>query len=105
MILPSLLEEPGRVDEPQAAQAYADVLSQVASVGRPVIVRRNGADLAAVIPLKHLELVREILANLEVERSAASIKWGGTPNALQPPQSWFDDEDDNPFEPEEAPAS
>jgi hypothetical protein len=28
-----------------------------------------------------------------------------TPKALQPPQSWFDDEDDNPFEPEEAPAS
>jgi hypothetical protein len=28
---PSLLEEPGRVDEPQAAQEYADVLSQVAA--------------------------------------------------------------------------
>ncbi|HEX3448600.1 MAG TPA: hypothetical protein VHS97_10130 [Isosphaeraceae bacterium] len=105
MTLPSLLEEPGRVDEPQAAQAYADVLSQVAVGGRPVIVCRNGTDLVAVIPLKHLELVREILTNLEVERSAASIKCGVTPNALQPPQSWFDDEDDHPFEPEEAPAS
>jgi hypothetical protein len=105
MTLPSLLDEPGRVDEPQGAQAYADVLSQVAAVGRPVIVRRNGEDLAAVIPLRHLELVREILANLEVERSAASIEWALAPNPLQPPQSWFDDEDDNPFEPEEASAS
>ena len=34
----SLLEEPGRVDEPEAAEAYADVLSQVATGGRPVIV-------------------------------------------------------------------
>jgi hypothetical protein len=50
MTVPSLLEEPGRVDEPQAAQEYADVLSQVVAAGRPVIVRRNGEDLAAVIP-------------------------------------------------------
>ena len=67
MTVPSLLEEPGRVDEPQAAQEYAAVLSQVVAAGRPVIVRRNGEDLAAVVPLEHLELVREILAHQEVE--------------------------------------
>ena len=42
MTVPSLLEEPGRVDEPQAAQEYAAVLTQVVAAGRPVIVRRNG---------------------------------------------------------------
>jgi len=47
MTVPSLLEEPGRVDEPQAAQEYAAVLTQVVAAGRPVIVRRNGEDLAA----------------------------------------------------------
>ena len=81
------------------------MLSQVAAAGRPVIVRRNGEDLAAVIPLEHLELVREILAHQEVERSAAEIDWSRTQKTLRPPQSWFDDEDDNPFEPEEEPAS
>jgi antitoxin (DNA-binding transcriptional repressor) of toxin-antitoxin stability system len=70
----SLLEEPGRVDEPAAAQGYAEVLSRVAGAGRPVIVRRNGEDLAAVVPLEQLELVREILARQEVERSAARIE-------------------------------
>src|SRR5208282_2918205 len=105
MTVPSLLEEPGRVDEPQAAQEYAAVLTQVAAAGRPVIVRRNGEDLAAVIPLEHLELVREILARREVESSAAQIDWSRSRNALRPPQSWFDDEDDNPFKPEEEPAS
>ena len=75
MTVPSLLEEPGRVDEPQAAQEYAAVLTQVVAAGRPVIVRRNGEDLAAVVPLEHLELVREILAHQEVERSAAEIDW------------------------------
>ena len=66
MILQSLLAEPGRVDEPQAAQEYSDVLSQVAAEGKPLIVRRNGEDLAAVIPLKHLELLREVVARQEV---------------------------------------
>jgi PHD/YefM family antitoxin component YafN of YafNO toxin-antitoxin module len=103
MTVASLLEEPGRVDEPQAAQDYAAVLTQVVSGGRPVIVRRNGEDLAAVISLEHLEVVREILARQDVERLAATIDWGGS-KLLQPPQSWFDDEDDNPFEPEEEPA-
>jgi len=62
MMSQSLLEEPSRVDEPKAAREYAEVLSRVAAAGRAVIVRRNGEDLAAVIPLEHLELVREILA-------------------------------------------
>lgn len=99
-----LLEEPGRVDEPQAAQEYAAVLTQVIAAGRPVIVRRNGEDLEAVIPLAHLALLREILAHLEVERLAAEIDWSRT-KTLRPPQSWFDDEDDNPFVPEGHPAS
>ncbi len=105
MMSQPLLEEPSRVDEPKAAVDYAEVLSQVAAAGRPVIVRRNGEDLAAVIPLEHLELVRKILARQEVERSAAQIDWSRPQNTLRPPQSWFDDEDDNPFKPEEEPAS
>jgi PHD/YefM family antitoxin component YafN of YafNO toxin-antitoxin module len=99
MPLPSLLDEPGRVDEPQAAQEYADVLSRVAAAGHPVIVRRNGEDLAAVIPLEYLDLVREALSRLEVEKAAAEIDWTVTPATRRPPQSWFDD-DDNPFEPD-----
>ncbi len=100
----ALLEEPGRVDEPKAAQGYADVLSEVATAGRPVIVCRNGEDLAAVISLQQLELVREILARLELEAAAAQLDWSQYRNALRPPQSWFDDENDNPFEPEKEPA-
>ena len=101
MTVEPLLTEPGRIDEPGAAQEYAAVLSQVAAGGRPVIVRRNGEDLAAVIPLEYLELVREALAREEVERQAAQLDWSRAGDSLRPPQSWFDDEADNPFEPEE----
>jgi PHD/YefM family antitoxin component YafN of YafNO toxin-antitoxin module len=104
MSVHSLLPEPGRVDEPGAAQGYADVLSQVAAEGKPVIVRRNGEDLAAVIPLADLELVREVLAREEVEKLAAGIDWDAARTVPRPPQSWFEDEEDNPFEPEKGPA-
>jgi PHD/YefM family antitoxin component YafN of YafNO toxin-antitoxin module len=100
---PSLLEEPSRVDEPLAAQEFSAVLTQVATGHRTVIVRRDGADLAAVVPLEHLELLREALARQEVEKRAAQIDWDRREQARRPPQSWFDD-DDNPFEPEEEPA-
>src|SRR3954451_19771266 len=103
MTVPSLLDEPGRLDEASAAQDFSAVLTQVAAEHRPVIVRRNGTDLAAIIPYEHLELVREILAQQEVERLAAQLDRAPARRTLRPPQSWFDD-DDNPFEPEEEPA-
>lgn len=105
MSIPSLSGELGRIDEPQRADEYAAVLSQVAVARRPVIVRRNGQDLAAVVPLEHLELISEELTRQEVELAAARIAWERAPNTLRPPQSWFDDEQDNPFEPEEKPAT
>ena len=94
----SLLTEAGRVDEPHGAQEYSAVLTKVASQGRPVIVQRNGEDLAAIIPLPFFELVCEVLARQEVERLAEQIDWKKVP-VTPPPQSWFDD-NDNPFEPE-----
>jgi len=96
----TLLSEPDRVDEPRGAQEYSDVLSQVSAEGKSVIVRRNGVDLAAVIPLEHLKLLREVLARQEVENLAVEIDWTRVPKSHQPPQDWFDDTD-NPFEPEE----
>jgi hypothetical protein len=91
------------MDEPEAAGEYAALLTGVAATGRPVIVCRNGIELAAIIPLEHLELVRGILAHQELEKLAATMGWSGS-KAPRPPQSWFEDEGDNPFEPEEEPA-
>ena len=104
MSIPSS-SELGRIDEPQVADEYAAVFSQVATGHRAVIVRRNGQDLAAVVPLEHLELISEELARQDVEKKAACIAWDRVPGSLRPPQSWFDDENDNPFEPEKKPAT
>jgi hypothetical protein len=50
-------------------------------------------------------MVREILAQREVEKLAAQIDRRGELSKPRPPQSWFDDEDDNPFEPEKDPSA
>jgi len=85
MPVPATLLEPGRVDEPRAAEEYSDVLTQVAADHRPVIVRRNGADLAAVIPLEHLELLQDLLARQEAERMVAQLDWDRLVKTSPPP--------------------
>lgn len=85
------------MDEPQAAQEYAAVLSRVAAEHQPLIVRRGGADLAAVVPLELLELLREAQARQEAERLAAEIDWSGVRRACPPPQQWFEEDEPKPF--------
>jgi prevent-host-death family protein len=91
---------PRRVEEPKAVDGYAKVLRRVAAEHQPVIVQRHGADLAAVIPLDHLEIHQEVLARQENEKLAAQIDWAQAVKAGPPPQQWFDDVD-HPFEAKE----
>ena len=92
-----LLIEPERVDEPQRVQEYAEMLSQVASKRQPVIVRRGGADFAAVIALEHLALLQELLAQREAERLASEMDWTQLAKVSPPPQQWFEGEEPKPF--------
>jgi prevent-host-death family protein len=92
----SLITELSRVDEPGVVQEYSNVLSQVAAEGRPIIVRRNGEDLAAIIPLELLDALREAATRQEVEKTAKHIDWDRL-KSYRPPQSWLED-DDNPFD-------
>ena len=59
-MIASPVPEPTHVDEPQVVAGYAELFSNVAEHGQPVIVRRDGEDLAAVISLEHLELIRDM---------------------------------------------
>jgi len=97
MNLQSMISDPSRIEEPQAAEGYSDVLSQVAAEGKAVIVLRNGEDLAAVVPLEQLEFLREVLARQEVQRLASQIDWDRARKMLRPAQRWFDGEEPKPF--------
>jgi len=85
------------VDEPQAAEDYAEVLSRVATERQPVIVRRGGTDLAAIVPLEYLDLVQDLLARQEAEELAARIDWDRLVKSSPPPQAWFDGDEPRPF--------
>jgi prevent-host-death family protein len=91
------LEEPARVDEPKAAQDYSEVLSRVASDRQPVIVRRNGKDLAAVITLEHLEVLQDALARHAAEKLASQIDWDRVVTESPPSPQWLDGDEPKPF--------
>jgi hypothetical protein len=91
------LSELNHVDEPEQAREYADVLSRVAAERQPVIVRRGGTDLAAVVPLEYLELMRDVLTRQEAQRLATEVDWEPLLKTSRPPQNWFEGEEPRPF--------
>ena len=78
------LDAPSHVDEPGLAAGYADVFSRVATDGQPVIVRRAGEDLAAVVPWQSLELVQDAVARQKGEQISATL----SRNPLSPQSAW-----------------
>ncbi len=93
----TVLPEPHHIDEPQKAGDYAAVLSQVAAKGQPLIVRRNGTDLAAVVPLAYWEAMREVLASQDAERLAAQLDLDRLARNSSPPAAWFEGDEPKPF--------
>lgn len=91
------LDVASHVDEPRAAEGYADVLSRVATNGQPVIVRRAGEDLAAVVPLEYLELAQDAVARQKAEQLAATLDWKRLAKNSPPAQDWFDGDEPKPF--------
>jgi PHD/YefM family antitoxin component YafN of YafNO toxin-antitoxin module len=92
-----LLQQPEKVDEPAEAQGYADVISRVAAEGQPVIVRREGNDLAAIVPLAYLEELLDALAMEEGQRMLKKLDLPRIAKENPPPQSWFDGDEPKPF--------
>ena len=60
--------------------------------------RAAGAeDVAAVIPVEHLELLRELVARQEAERRTAEIDWQRPAHVSPPPRQWFEGDEPKPF--------
>ena len=92
-----LLQQPEKVDEPVGAQGYADMLSRVATEGQPVIVQREGNDLAAIVPLAYLEELLDKLAMEEAQQILKKLDWEKVRETCRPPQEWFDRDEPKPF--------
>jgi hypothetical protein len=93
----TLLQQTEKVDEPAESQGYAAVVSRVAAEGQPVIVRRDGNDLAAIVPLAFLEDLLDALAMEEAQRRLRKLDLPRIAKENPPPQSWFDGDEPKPF--------
>lgn len=91
------VQQMNHVDEPHEAKDYAEVMSRVAANGQAVIVRRDGADLAAIVPLEYLELLQDALIMEEAQRLLKTVNWERKLKENPPPQSWFDGDEPKPF--------
>jgi prevent-host-death family protein len=94
---PTIFTEPSRVEEPQAGREYSAILNRVASEHRPIIVRRSGEDIVAIVPLEHMEVLQDALARQEAEKIAAQVDWVGLARSHPPAQEWFDGDEPKPF--------
>ena len=97
MTTTDLRDEPSHVDEPRLAEEYAEVLSQVATSHQPVIVRRAGEDLAAVVPLEYLDIWRDAMSRHDAEQLSASVDWQRVTKMLPAAQDWLDGDEPKPF--------
>lgn len=92
-----VIQQPETFDEPGEAKGYADVISRVAADGQPVIMRREGNDVAAIVPLAYLEELLDALAMEEAKRIAKTIDWEKVRETCRLPQEWFDRDEPKPF--------
>ncbi len=92
------LEEPTRVDEPTKVEGwYADMISRVLTERQAVIVRRDGADVAVVLPFECLELLQDSIAREKALEMARKLDWDRLVKENPPPQSWFEGDEPKPF--------
>lgn len=57
---------------------FADTLNRVSYGGERIILHRRGKDVAALVPLEDLELLRELEDRLDVEAARKALKEKGS---------------------------
>lgn len=91
------LQEPSRVNEPQQATGYAEMISKVAAEGKALVVCRDGAEIAAIVPMEFLELLQDALARERALEISRNLDWDRLVKENPPPQSWLDGDEPKPF--------
>jgi hypothetical protein len=92
-----ILQERTHVNEPQRAQEYADVVSDVVRQRKTAVLHRDGAELAAIVPLEYLEELEDALAMAEAQRISSELDWDQLIKANPTAQEWFDRDEPKPF--------
>jgi prevent-host-death family protein len=63
-----------RVSASVAREKFADIVNRVEYRGERVIVRRHNRDVAAVIPIEDLELLRRVEDRMDIRDALKALK-------------------------------
>lgn len=66
-----------RLSASKARQEFADTLNRVLYRGERIVLRRRGKDLAALIPMEDLELLRQLEDRLDLEAARRVLREKG----------------------------
>ena len=66
-----------RLPASKARQAFADTLNRVVYRGERIVLVRRGKDLAAIVPIDDLDLIRELEDRIDLRRARKALKEKG----------------------------
>ena len=67
-----------RVSASKAREELAETLNRVAYGGERIILERRGKNLAALVPMEDLELIRELEDRIDLETARRALKEKGS---------------------------
>jgi prevent-host-death family protein len=71
-----------RVSVGQVREQLAETLNQVAYRGERIIIERRGKDVAALVPMEDVELLRALEDRIDIEEARAALKEAETGNTV-----------------------
>lgn len=67
-----------RLRASKARQEFADTLNRVVYGGERIVLARRGRDLAAIVPMDDLELIRALEDRIDLQRAKKALKEKGS---------------------------
>ncbi len=67
-----------RLRASKARQEFADTLNRVVYGGERIVLARRGRDLAAIVPMNDLELIRAIEDRVDLRKARRALKEKGS---------------------------
>jgi prevent-host-death family protein len=67
-----------RLRASKARQEFADTLNRVVYGGERIVLARRGRDLAAIVPMGDLELIRALEDRIDLEKAKKALKEKGS---------------------------
>ena len=67
-----------RLSATRAREEFSDTLNRVAYGGERIVLHRRGKDLAALVSVEDLQLLRELEDRLDLEAARRAMKEKGT---------------------------